>query len=920
MQTGPAGYAAALAARQPLTVSAPVTEAGVDLAAAWAETIEVRRELSGELPDSASTVVGGVSATLTARGDAYATGAPSPMRPADVREWLNAATSAAAGYAGLTVPVFTGRSASLDASEANGTLELVARDGAALLTEPVYLPAYGSTVKPYALGDITRYPTNTEGVVVNVLHRNGIRVTPAPRSGCVLSVPGVGGWLADTGWTFPTAGGASAAWLTSGRFGSAPNVAQNVVRGYLSGRVAYGVNYVMIEAFIRVGTPRTNVLSLTLPGGSVSIDVTATTLNVRAYAGAASALLVSSPIDAGWRHVCVEVRGNTYRAVWVDGAPVGSSTATWSVNPGTGWVSSASWIGVDVQAVAVHVSGSQNVAPSPTIATFSPEADVARGALDLLSVPDVAGRDSWDVLKEIAAAELGMVGFSESGRFFFKNRAELAANTIPVATWGIDLVDDLQPAVSVDAVITRATATVQRVPGIDSGRGAETENTTAVPALVADRVLTVPSGTSSVVLSGDRFLAEGQHVTVIASPGQAWDTAVGMALCTDSSGVTRYTGTDVSAWITPVSQTSVRLNFFNAGGFPVYVVWPRAWTKEGSAALQQVPFDFEGGGPAFWILGYRFTDEAGVEEVVDRSDAPGVATWGTRLKEFGESPWWQDAATVDAFLSSVVADTSTPRATMGDITVPADPRLQLGDAVKVEDVRGRVPGFIARITSIRLRLSLAVENGMTATYGLRQIVGSIPEVVTQPADQTATAGGSATFSALGTNVSSRQWQVDTGDGVPQDVAGATGGSYTASSVTAAQSGYRYRCRMRNASGEDFTRWASLTVSAPSGPTVTTHPSTAGGFRQVDIGQTVTLTAAATGSGAVTCQWQRRVPSGTWANLPGATSASLVHAVTSANGYVGNPETRYVFRAVFTDSTGSTASNESGEWLVNEYEP
>lgn len=930
MQTAPAGFDAAIAQRRALTVQAPIARAGVDLASAvgWAEEIEVRRELSGELPPAASTVVGGVSATMTARGDAFADGAPSPLRPGDVRRWLNSDTSVRVGYDGLTVPAFAGRVVDLDATEEAGRLALTARDASARLTEPVTLPAYGSTVQPYALGALTRNPTNTQAVIVQVLHANGIRVSPAPREGCVLSVPGVGGWLADVGWTLPTGGSAPAEWLAGGLFGSVPNVPQQRVRGWFSERVAYGVAYLMAEAFVLIGGNRSGVLDFALAGaGRVSVDVSAGSLQVRAYSGPSSTLLASGPIDTGWRHVCVEIRGSNYLRVFVDGVPWGSSSTPWAVSVGTGYVESLSWIGSNTQAVAVYSSGTPNLAPTPALLGFAPEADVARGALDLVSVPAVTGRDSWEVLQEIASAELGMVGFDESGRFFFRTRADLAANTDPVADWGLDLVDDVHVQVSTDSVLTRATATARRVPGIDSGLGASTEETTAIPAFVADDVLTIPPGTSSVVLTGAHpFVPIRQHVAAIATPGAAWDNTAGMALCRDRSGITRYTGTDVSAWIAPVSATSVRVSFMNGGSETIYAVWPQAWTKDGSAQLQTVPFGFDGGGPALWLLGFRFTDEAAIDESVDRQSASGVATWGTKLQDFGDSPWWQDAAVLAGFLDGFLADTSSPRATVSDVTVPGDPRLQLGDPVRVQDASGRVPGFVARVTSITARISRNVENGLSTTYGLRQIVGTIPEVVTHPTDRAGDIGDTVTFSAFIVNATTRQWQVDDGRGW-RNIAGATSSSYSPPALTAAMTGQRFRCVATNAAGSDTTRAGALIVRtdvpASAAPVITQQPA-AGLLVNASqrSGTTVTVTSAASSDGTLSVQWQLKAlnldtgVAGPWTDIYGATSPTLTRVISRANGFVFSPEYQYRFRAVWSNSAGTIGSDASGP--VNTY--
>lgn len=922
MQQGPSGFGSALAARTPLTVSAPAYPAGADLAAStgWGESIEITRALSGELPDTASDVVGGISATVKVTGDAYADGAPQPLRPRDLRAWLGSSLTVAAGYDGLTVPVFAGQVADLDASEAEGEVTLSARDATDQLNEPVRLPAFGSSVSAYALGEIRRYPTNTEAVVVNILHANGIRQTPAPRAGCEISVPCVGGWLADIGWVLPAGPGVSGSWLSAGRFGSVP-FGPVVLRAFTRTQCTYVNGYTTIEAFVLMPTAagRQTALSLALTsGGSVRVEVEPGRAYVYADGSGQSGLVAQvTGIGTGWHHLAVEVKGNSYVRVWLDGAVYGTSSNAWPANPGTGFVENLSWGNVRVQGVALHYTSQPGVGPASNIASFVPQADVSRGALELVTVPEIDGDNAWDTLKAIAQAELGMVGFDENGRFFFRTRAELAARVNPVATWGVDLVDDIRASASVDAILTRITARVRSAPGIEQTLGGGSIE--PVPALVADRIIEVPAGNSSVILSTSTPFIPGRQVLPAHTIFGPHQTSQGFILCRDKGGTEVYTGSAVRAWVTPLSSTSVRVTFSSFVSSTLYAVWPVAesWSETLVDGLVS-------GGPGLWLHGTRFSDQARTEQTIDRANAAAVATWGNRLNAFGDSVWWQDADTVDPFLAGVLADTAGPRATIADVTVPADPRLQLGDPVRLEDVTGRVPGIVARITSIRLRISLDVEGGMIGTYGLRQIPGAIPDVTRHPVSVRRSVGSTAVMEANATDFTSRQWMVDRGQGWV-DLAGETASSYTTPAATAEMDGWRYRCVFRSLAGTDYTKPATLSVgSSPvSPPAVTTHPSTAGRYAEID-GPTgtnyVQLEAAASGQG-VTCQWQRQaVGSGQWSNLAGATSTQLSHAVTTANGYVGDPSTNYRFRAVFTNAGGVAISNSSGDWTVAVYQP
>lgn len=904
MQAGPSGFDAALAARTGFIVSTPVAVPGADPGAAggWADQVTVERRLEGDMPDGASDVVGSVSTTIRLEGDAFAASAPHPLRGADVDQWLNSRISCATGYAGLTVPVFDGRVAELDASEEDGRLVLNGRDAADKITKPVRLRPYGGWSTTATSGTVQSHPTNSAAVITSILHANGIRVTPAPRDGrCELSVPGVGGWLADIGWTIPGGGSVPAGpWLAPGRFSVMPATTERL-RGYFATRRDLSGASVLMEAFVNVTAGMSlEVLRLVLESGSVysfGVDSGALSVATIPIAGAPTVRATAS-IAAGWRHVAVEVTpAGAYATVWIDGVVVAYTSWSSSSAP-SGPIDRVEWW-AGIQGVAVYWGTSPAAAPTPAFAAFTSEADIAAGALDYVSVPDVDGAPSWDVLKAVAGAELGMVGYSETGRFFFKPRAALSAVASPVATWGVDLVDDIHPAISIDSVITRVTANVSRLVGVWSNRGSESQE--VKPSLRSDTKIQVPPGTSSVIVSGNMpVLADTQRVVVLNAWGAAISVAAGVALCLDENGTARYTGSAVSAWITPVAMGSYRLTFTNPTSSTLYAVWPQEWTE--TSGVISVPFDLKAGDPSFFILGYSFPKDDAAIVAVDRSGAA-VATWGERVWQMDDSPWRQDASAIAAFIDGLLADTGRPRATVADIEVPADPRWQLGDPIRVTDWRGRVPGFVARLTSIDLTLSREVENGMIGRYGLRQIVGVAPRVTVQPADLSRSVGSTATFAVTATNATSYQWQRFDG-AAWVNIAGATASSYTTPALTLADSGARFRCNVVGAAGDDWTRAAILTVTASAGvaPTITAQPvlSSASGYP----GDPYTVTAAASGTPAPSIQWQVSSDGVTgWANIAGATSSPLTQET-----YYGSYGTDVYFRAVFTNASGSVTSN------------
>ncbi|HTK81148.1 MAG TPA: Ig-like domain-containing protein [Bacteroidota bacterium] len=170
-------------------------------------------------------------------------------------------------------------------------------------------------------------------------------------------------------------------------------------------------------------------------------------------------------------------------------------------------------------------------------------------------------------------------------------------------------------------------------------------------------------------------------------------------------------------------------------------------------------------------------------------------------------------------------------------------------------------------------------------------------ITTNPSNQTACSGSSASFSASATSTpaSTLQWQVSTNGGSTwTNIAGATSSPLTFTSSTS-QNGYRYRGVFTNTCGSASTSSATLTVN--SSPSVTTDPVN----QEVCSNNSVSFSVAGSGTPSPTIQWQVSVDGGmTFSNISGTTAATLSFTALAADN--GKK-----YRAVLTNSCGSTNS-------------
>jgi len=166
-----------------------------------------------------------------------------------------------------------------------------------------------------------------------------------------------------------------------------------------------------------------------------------------------------------------------------------------------------------------------------------------------------------------------------------------------------------------------------------------------------------------------------------------------------------------------------------------------------------------------------------------------------------------------------------------------------------------------------------------------------PTIITQPTNQTVTAGQTATFSvaAAGTAPLSYQWQKN-----GANIGGATATSYTTPATVSSDSGSTFDVVVSNTAGSVTSSAATLTVNpAPVAPTITTQPT----GQTVTAGQTATFSVVAAGTAPLTYQWQKN-----GANIAGATSASYTTPATTTS------QSGSTFDVVVSNTAGSVTSS------------
>ncbi len=155
-----------------------------------------------------------------------------------------------------------------------------------------------------------------------------------------------------------------------------------------------------------------------------------------------------------------------------------------------------------------------------------------------------------------------------------------------------------------------------------------------------------------------------------------------------------------------------------------------------------------------------------------------------------------------------------------------------------------------------------------------------PTITTQPANQTVTAGQTATFAvvASGTSPLSYQWQKN-----GASIAGATSSSYTTPAATAADSGSTFRVVVTNSAGTATSNAATLTVNPAPAPAIQVS-STSINFGNDVVGTSTSQALIITNTGTATLSiTQISVPSSTFSvsgfSLPLSVNAGQQTTIT-----------------------------------------
>ena len=723
----------------------------------WVDAVEVERSRTSELPAEVGLIDGYTSAeatvTLSGRNrdgrDALTTLSPwhedsplhgTPTATADLTVDLGLTTSEGP----ISLRQFTGPIRSLSSDYVARTVEVSALDPADRLRAMVTLPS-GSLTRATHEASPRAYPwtTTTQWALDYVLRRNGIYTSPpppdedvifsatlhgshvaevaaqsfSPRSDMLLS-PYSGSYyrLDPEGVAHP-----HGVLAPSGDFNSAPSC-QYVADGelWLGQGTGFGISVfglfgegptrgdntderlllVMPEidndAYFELLARNDGGLALRyIAGGSVAgvWALFADSFGSRAWRDVTYHLAVTGP---GQILVRAHSEGSTYS--WDDGVSVPA--------PPTSNLRAATRVSlyqpVPYTNVAVWRRPTAPIGAWP-YANHEPGADLDPGLNEVTALPTVVAADSWEVLQEITASEYGLFGFDESGRPYFRNRATLA---------------------DISGEVVRELRTTASIKELASEVNSDTVRNSIVwrakpswMSSILDTVVEAEEQREYQVIPG---------VTVFEIPVPP-DVVI-------SDGVNQVPHWDAEFWDDHKDQI---IHGFcaqrNAGGAdvapfqdpPLMELWwelaaPRMGrltviNRAGERVNLAQATDGTDGEPALKLGGNRVVE--GVESVGEVSRPGSIAIYGQRGYEMSASPWRQLIGPQARVAGSLVAALANPVPVIEDVPVVGDPRLRIGDVVRLTD-RDELS---VRATLVRTVHGASSSDGLYSTVSVRPL-------------------------------------------------------------------------------------------------------------------------------------------------------------------------------------------------------
>ncbi|PXY20307.1 hypothetical protein BAY59_31195 [Prauserella coralliicola] len=314
---------------------------------------------------------------------------------------------------------------------------------------------------------------------------------------------------------------------------------------------------------------------------------------------------------------------------------------------------------------------------------------------ELQWIPDVVERPAWDLLQEIVKGEFGVVHTNEHGQIIALSHPRMRQEALDQIAGGnlLTIDDDKLLSLIID-------------PSLDHYANTMTGGAVNRYA-VFKHVYTNPGPLDYYVSPGDtleRVISFDEAVTVDARINgvSATQPPNGPDIRISSVSAVRADNVNVEHPNVPGigGGISVDLRFPDPDQPDARSALVRWWVNAGWAAAYLGSY-IGGNSSSFHLSGLAYSERN--THRTKKVDAAEVALRGTRAVDIGDSDWRQTKGSVDVILENLLKDTVQPAPLVEPITIPADPRIQLRDVIRLTNEGGITGALFAQVIGINRR-------------------------------------------------------------------------------------------------------------------------------------------------------------------------------------------------------------------------
>lgn len=648
-----------------------------------------------------------------------------------------------------------------------GTAVLTCDGGAAMTQARIDLPTYALT--PAASGNFNvgqSVRVNSQWVIDYVLRRNGFYMTPPAHARVFYSAT-------LHGSVVPERGHGCYSWVGAGALRDEDPV-------YVSGRPGWGLAYggsplwwnasyamcdftgysgaqgqtLVIQCQVDTTNAATAAIYSNQRGGLVAhstgngyldgvgvlLQLTTTRrMELNIYRnGSLVASVLGTTLASGWQDVWVELElGTPYSAStirWPDGTSTAVNLSGMTSTPPNGALLYGNVVTFgQLPMHDLQISDRTGLATQATIynaATWVPKVQLDPGLNEVTGLPLRRGVNSWDLLKEVVGAEFGVLGFTEAGVPFFRNRNTVRRSTLTV----VKTIDDTKAltdlSMTEQSTSVRNSITFSYARRLMDGPLSSPDVWSVLWELDDPAGILLAPGATSLDLVLDKpgivftSLFPAQYTTAQWNdPAQATNTNHGFATTTPN-------GTAVTSGITcnaiiPLSPRDTGISDL----LRVVIV---------NTTNSYVHFKTTDGRAAFRIKGLAFYDGDAVNGGMKRAGA--IAADRERVLDLGSNDWYQMVMPLQKIASSLLKDLQAPVPVLDQLPTVGDCRLQLQDTVSVADATSLGGPMFCGIVGINRSLQVSGDSQVKLSDSL---------TVRPVAAPTKWVLGSSTLSVLG---------------------------------------------------------------------------------------------------------------------------------------------------------------------------